>query len=804
MAKGPPPPLPPRQNSTLSVMDFDEPPPSYDSIAAVDMASQATWAQQDQRSTSMESLVPADSNQQNERRRLLLIYIHGFMGNETSFRSFPAHVHHLLTALLVESHVVHTKIYPRYRSKRNISFARDEFSSWLEPHEDPKTDVVLLGHSMGGLLAAEVAIMPPAPPASRPLKHQILGTINFDVPYLGMHPGIIRSGLASIFNPADKMQEDNYSAGLSPVGSNDGASSSGASFPMAPHRRSDGLWTPAQGDPNYDPSFTNDVVLPVRKGWRNAWHFVNKHSGELRQATKQLVTSHMEFGGAMANYGELKARYARIRALEEEDGAIRKSVVGNNEVPPRVRFINYYTASTGRPKKPKPTRDPLSPGENGSQISLAAPSTLDLDNETLTGGSVGATGSTNPSPRISLEDHQSGRSLAEDQPAHGHHAIDDEDWEDAAETLTIGDPEPMTTLESRPIDSDDEDAIIVSNPIEPGPTDSHVHKEDVEDTPASTPAALSPTTTLSTTPSLAATLPPIPDLPPAPPPLDVSYIEDPDTRKLVAKEHTRAVKAYEKASRDREKAIVDRAKLQAKRERETTQKDIEKMKKEAEKVRKDAEKARRDADKAKKEALQAEQKAAKQAEKQRKQAEKELTQSQKEEMRLEAEKQRMEAEGRRMRGEKEPEVKQDADGAVRGDANADDFPDPPEQELSSEHIPDPPETRLSSRHTPDPPEQSLSTVTSWQSTRSSSSKTKEKDTGPPKDRMFCMLPPKDSNGERDPCWVRIFMKNVDEVGAHCGLFFVDERYERLVGDVAERIEGWVHERNDDSEAGMKR
>lgn len=781
-------------------MSFDEPPPSYDSIAPVDMAANAIWAQQDQRSSSMESLVPADSNQQKGRRRLLLVYIHGFMGNETSFRSFPAHVHHLLTALLVESHVVHTKIYPRYRSKRNISFARDDFSRWLEPHEGPKTDVVLLGHSMGGLLAAEVAIMAPAPPASRPLKHRILGTINFDVPYLGMHPGIIRSGLASIFNPADKMQEADYSPGLSPVGTSDGAGSSSASFPTAPHRRSDGLWTPAQGDPNYDPSFANDVVLPVRKGWRNAWHFVNKHSGELRQATKQLVTSHMEFGGAMANYGELKARYARIRALEEEDSAVRKTVVANNEVPPRVRFINYYTASTGRPKKPRPNRDPLSPGDNESQISAATPSTLDLDHETLAGDSVTVTTSTTSSPRISLDEYRGDGSIVKDQINLGEHAIDNENWEDAAETLTIGDSGPMTTLEARPMNSDDEDAGDAKTEVTAAERASDNSEEDsvgAESTPAGTPAPLSPTTTLSSTVPLNATLPPIPDLPPAPSPLDVSYIEDPDTRKLVAKEHTRAIKAYEKASKNREKAIVDRAKLQAKHEREAIRKDVERLKREAENVRKDAEKARKDAERAKKGALQAEQKSAKQAEKPQKQAEKELTQSQKEEIRLEAERQRMAAEGRRMRGEKELDVKQASEGAMIDTRTVQEFPDPPEQELSSEHIPDPPEEQLSSRHTPDPPERSLSTVTSWQFTRSTSSKAKEKDTGPPKDRMFCMLPPKDSNGQRDPCWVRIFMKNVDEVGAHCGLFFVDERYERLVGEVAERIEGWVRERSDE-------
>jgi hypothetical protein len=47
------------------------------------------------------------------------------------------------------------------------------------------------------------------------------------------------------------------------------------------------------------------------------------------------------------------------------------------------------------------------------------------------------------------------------------------------------------------------------------------------------------------------------------------------------------------------------------------------------------------------------------------------------------------------------------------------------------------------------------------------------------------------------------MKDVDEVGAHCGLFFVDERYERLVGDVAERVEGWVKDQGG-IEAGMER
>jgi hypothetical protein len=41
--------------------------------------------------------------------------------------------------------------------------------------------------------------------------------------------------------------------------------------------------------------------------------------------------------------------------------------------------------------------------------------------------------------------------------------------------------------------------------------------------------------------------------------------------------------------------------------------------------------------------------------------------------------------------------------------------------------------------------------------------------------------------------VEVYMEGVDEVGAHCGLFMPGPHYERLVGDVGERIAGWVWE-----------
>ena len=66
-----------------------------------------------------------------------------------------------------------------------------------------------------------------------------------------------------------------------------------------------------------------------------------------------------------------------------------------------------------------------------------------------------------------------------------------------------------------------------------------------------------------------------------------------------------------------------------------------------------------------------------------------------------------------------------------------------------------------------------------------------------KERMFCNLPkshrdPRD--GGLDPKWVKVFMRDMDEVGAHTGLFFPSgEHYDRLVGDVVDVVVSWVQE-----------
>lgn len=67
----------------------------------------------------------------------------------------------------------------------------------------------MLGHSMGGLLAAEAATDPfNVPDESSGRPRRIVGVIAFDTPYLGMHPHVVISGIASLFPTKDSKEEE--------------------------------------------------------------------------------------------------------------------------------------------------------------------------------------------------------------------------------------------------------------------------------------------------------------------------------------------------------------------------------------------------------------------------------------------------------------------------------------------------------------------------------------------------------------------------------------------------------------------
>ncbi|CAZ86613.1 unnamed protein product [Tuber melanosporum] len=597
------------------------------------------------------------------KRKLLLVYIHGFMGNETSFQSFPAHLHNLLSVTLEDlGWGVHTKVYPKFKTRNNISLATEGFSRWLAQFENPGTDVILLGHSMGGILAAEVVLLRDERGG---FKHRILGVVTFDSPFLGMHPGVISAGLGSLFRSEGKSPPEESGSGEG-GGVYAGENSSMASLSTV----HSGSTVDEFFDKRPERNFT--IVQSKQEGtWDSALKFITKHHSHLTAATGQYLMSHLEFGGCLADPSGLKNRYNAIRKLETG----MQTVDGKTT---RVRFINYYTSSTGRSKDPpKPAPAAVHP-EHSFDLADA--------------GVEGSGGS-------ELQEMTREMHLGVNPSAPRTHSRN-------LSTSTISSDGEMTQLDPDPISGSGEfgEAQEKQRGSTPVPA--------IETTMVG-PEPLMLDHALPSIPSYSSPAPPaVSPPPPKPTEFDYSQIPDATVRKAAEKAAAKAMKLWEKSVKDYEKVVKDWEKAIEKNER-------------------------------------------KKHEKAKKEGKKPASQHDGEVERLRLERERMEREERRLKGIPGPPI---YNAAGESTASLKTLPSP-----SPSLSPTPSPTR-SPTPTPETPKKKR------------------------RERKFCLTP-----RTPDACWVKVEMTGVDEVGAHCGLFFLGDVYERLVGDVAGRVEGWVGE-----------
>ncbi|KAJ6588099.1 hypothetical protein B0H19DRAFT_1247806 [Mycena capillaripes] len=276
-----------------------------------------------------------------------LVYIHGFQGNDTSFQTFPTDLQEHLSAN-IPSHLnikIKSSLYPTYKSRKPIALATQNFLAWLSTQ--PPGPVILLAHSMGGLLAADAAT--DASNSGTPRSRRIFGVVAFDVPYLGMHPHVVISGIASLFPDDDgdkttagdlnqhsdvqivdgrvtddwdayKKDLDAHESSRSlhsrsrsrspvPVPSpavSPPAESSSTLAPPAPQPNRFGL--PASPFVDKTLSFlsthSNDPLV----------RWVRKHSDEPFSAGMRFVVEYFQFGSCMFDPSGLKERYARLVA----------------------------------------------------------------------------------------------------------------------------------------------------------------------------------------------------------------------------------------------------------------------------------------------------------------------------------------------------------------------------------------------------------------------------------------------------------------------------------------------------------
>ncbi|KAI9667251.1 MAG: hypothetical protein M1821_000064 [Bathelium mastoideum] len=234
----------------------------------------------------------------SRKKTLLLVFIHGFKGGDKTFDQFPERLRTLLGHVLSNVTVLAIR-YPQYETKGELQGCVSQFKEWLQnkvidlevangtpsPTIDPSVRLVLVGHSMGGIVAAETLfsiandqpVPSPSPftdpslnatsdidneafpsipstpgpppngtnattsaspstskPASLPafMFPSVIGILAFDTPYLGVAPGVIAHGAEGHWNTISSAYNA-YNTASSFFGFKSGSStsSSGTSTP---------------------------------------------------------------------------------------------------------------------------------------------------------------------------------------------------------------------------------------------------------------------------------------------------------------------------------------------------------------------------------------------------------------------------------------------------------------------------------------------------------------------------------------------------------------------------------------------
>ncbi|KAJ7682618.1 hypothetical protein DFH06DRAFT_1161664 [Mycena polygramma] len=136
---------------------------------------------------------------------VILVFIHGFKGTNTTFGEFPERLQHILTET-VPNVSVQSIVFPAYETKGDLTEAVIKFADWLTTLTVEKevasgggagkAKLILCGHSMGGLLAADTLRELLKGRETQPdfvLWPKIVAIISFDTPYLGLHPGVFKN-----------------------------------------------------------------------------------------------------------------------------------------------------------------------------------------------------------------------------------------------------------------------------------------------------------------------------------------------------------------------------------------------------------------------------------------------------------------------------------------------------------------------------------------------------------------------------------------------------------------------------------
>ncbi|GAM33383.1 hypothetical protein TCE0_004r00238 [Talaromyces pinophilus] len=298
-------------------------------------------------------------------------------GNDT-FLKFPDQLTALVRHALPNISVQYVT-YPKFETRGDLKDCVGRFREWLQnkvidievsnstpsPTIDPSVHVILIGHSMGGIVGAETLLLlaseQPIPPLTASQMRDssesipffmfphIQGLMAFDTPFLGIAPGVVSHGAQEHYRTASTAYNTfNEVAGIFGYGGNKAASTAGTATTAA---------TTTTGTTAAGSAAAKSAVLPLPPATTDAaadaaatpswsrWGKMAMFAGAAGAVAAggaaalysqrerfnegwRWVTSHLEFVGCLARPGDLRNRVASLAEIQRERG---------------IKAINFYT-----------------------------------------------------------------------------------------------------------------------------------------------------------------------------------------------------------------------------------------------------------------------------------------------------------------------------------------------------------------------------------------------------------------------------------------------------------------------------
>ncbi|KAL7936032.1 hypothetical protein V8C35DRAFT_278264 [Trichoderma chlorosporum] len=277
------------------------------------------------------------------RKTLILCFIHGFKGGESTFGDNYSFVEDLRAAVMRELPGIAVKVlvYPKYETRGDLGEAVSRFRSWLQdkiidyevamgtasPTVEPSVRTILIGHSMGGIVAAETVMglaserpiytedgidkSGGGPTFNHLMFPRIQGVLAFDTPYLGIAPGVVAYGAEGHYQTAQSALAQLGSVWKMVGGGGDdaaaAASTASALAKTAPAKSDEGGW--GWGKLAMYGAAASAVAAGGAAAWMNREHISTGWT---------WVSSHLEFVGCLARPEALKQRVAYMVKLSSE------------------------------------------------------------------------------------------------------------------------------------------------------------------------------------------------------------------------------------------------------------------------------------------------------------------------------------------------------------------------------------------------------------------------------------------------------------------------------------------------------